>query len=331
MAYKINSMKNKEVLVLGGLGAIGSNVVHKALELKANVTNYDCLLPNSGANLINIGDIKDQINDVRADVRDFDTLKEHIQNKDFIFNCVAQTSHIESMNDPLLDIDINCRGQINILEAVRQFNPNAKVIYTGTRGQHGSMIFKPVDENHPDNPTDIYSANKLVGENYHLIYHKVHDLKTTSIRLPNVFGPRAEITNPKHSIVNLLIGNALLDKTTTVFEPGLQTRDCCYVDDAIDALFLCAQKEESNGEVFLIGSGKEIAFVDLVKLIIDIAGKGEWKFVPWPETMKKIETGDFFINYDKINKKLGWEPKNTLEEGIQKTINFYEKRLEKYI
>jgi UDP-glucose 4-epimerase len=269
--------------------------------------------------------------DVRADIRDFDKLKEQVKDQDVIFNCAAQVSHIESMNDPYTDININCTGTINLLEAARKFNDDAKIVYTGTRSQVGKMEFMPIDEKHPEFPTDIYSANKSVSEKYHLIYYKAYGIPTTSLRISNTYGPRAQIRHKGYGIINYLIRMAILNEVITVFEPGTQTRDCIYVDDVVDSMILAAQSHKSNGEVFFVGSSKDVMFIDLVKLIIKIAGNGRWKFVPWPSERKSIEVGDISINIDKIQKLLGWYPKTTLEEGLKRTIGFYNERLYEYL
>lgn len=329
--YKIKRMDDRNVLITGGLGFIGSNLAHRLVELGANVTIYDALLPRYGGNFANIEEIKDKIVDIRGDIRDFDQLKEHVKDQDIIFNCAAQVSHIESMNDPYADIDINCRGTINLLEAARRFNDDVKIVYTGTRSQVGKMEYSPIDERHPEFPTDIYSANKSVAEKYHLIYNTAYGIPTTSLRISNTYGPRAQIKQKGYGIINYFIRMAILNEVITVYEPGTQTRDCIYVDDVVDSMILAAQSDKANGEVFFVGSSKEIMFIDLVKLIIKIADSGKWKFVPWPSERKSIEVGDISLSIEKIQRLLGWRPKTSLEEGLKKTIVYYRDRIHQYL
>jgi len=328
--YKIRRMDGERVLILGGMGAIGSNLAHKITTLGAKVTIYDSFMEGTGANPINIKEIKDLVDVVKGDIRDIKPLTKAVKDKTIIFNCAAQVSHLVSMQDPFLDIDINCIGHINVLESCRKVNDSAKIIYTGTRGQNGEALYNPIDEDHPDNPIDIYGANKLASELYHFVYHKAYGIWTTSLRLTNTYGPRAQMNNPQHSIVNWLISKVLLDEEITVFEPGTQLRDINYMQDVIDALILASQNKKANGEMFLLGSGQGIEFVDLAKLIIEIAGAGKYRKVPWPEDRKTIETGSVVINYSKINKLLGWHPKTMPEEGIKKTISFYKRNFNSY-
>lgn len=329
--YNIKRMDGQRVLITGGLGFIGSNLAHHLVKLGANVTLYDALLPQYGGNLVNIQEIKDKVVDVRADMRDFNKLTEHVKNQDVIFNCAAQVSHVGSMTDPYTDIDINCTGTINLLEAARKFNDDVKIVYTGTRSQVGRMEYSPIDEKHPEFPPDIYSANKSVAEKYHLIYYKAYGIPTTSLRLSNTYGPRAQIRHKGYGIINYLIRMAILNEVITVYEPGTQTRDCIYVDDVVNSMILTAQSSNSNGEVFFVGSGKDVTFVDLVKLIVKVAGSGEWRFVPWPSERKSIEVGDISLNIEKIRRSLGWHPKTSLEEGLKTTIEFYRDRVHNYL
>jgi UDP-glucose 4-epimerase len=329
--FVIKRMDGQNVLITGGLGFIGSNVAHRAVELGANVTIYDALIKQYGGNLANIIEIKDKVSIVKGDVRDLELLENYVKDQDIIFHCAAQVSHIDSMRDPYTDIDINCRGTINLLEATRKCNDAAKIIYTGTRSQVGKMVYSPVDEMHPEFSVDIYSANKSVAEKYHLIYYKAYGLQTASLRLSNTYGPRAQIKQKGYGIINYLIRMAILNEVIAVYEPGTQTRDCIYIDDVVDSLLLAAQNKNSKGETFFVGSGKSYRFVDIVQLIIRIAGSGEWKFVPWPSERKSIEVGDVDLRIRKIERVLGWHPKTALDEGLNKTLKFYRDRITSYV
>ncbi|MBU1632527.1 MAG: SDR family NAD(P)-dependent oxidoreductase [Nanoarchaeota archaeon] len=328
--YQLKRMDSEEVLILGGMGAIGSCIAHTAVDLGANVTIFDNLTENTGANFANIKEIKDKVKFIKGDIRDFNSLKEVVKNKQIIYNCAGQVSHTISMQDPFLDIDINCRGQLNVLESCRRYNDSVKIIHTGSRSQFGAPKVIPLTEECLDYPTDIFSANKLANEFYHKIYYQNYGLKTTSLRLTNTFGPRAQTNNPGYNVVNWLIARAVLKEDLPIFEPGTQLRDINYVQDVVDAMILTSQSNRSDGEVFLVGSNKGISLLDLAKSIVAIAGTGNVKLVPWSAERKKIEVGDILIDYSKINKILGWYPKTSVEDGIRKTISFYRERFSEY-
>lgn len=324
-------MKGKKVLITGGLGFIGSNLAIKCLELGAEVCILDNLMPDTGANYHNIAGFEEKLEIVEGDIRNSVLMNEIVKEKDIIFNLAAQVSHVLSMENPLLDVDINCRGQIILLEACRMNNPSVKIVYTGTRTQTGSVEGGVIKEIMRDNPSDIYGAGKLASEIYHLIYYKAYGLKTTSLRLTNIYGPRAQIKNPKYGVVNWLIGKAIRGEDLTIFEPGTQLRDILHVDDVVDAMILASEKDEANGEVFLLGSGKGISLIEIANDIVKSVGNGKVRLVPWPPERKNIEVGDAVLDCGKIKEKLGWEAKIGFEEGMKRTIEFFEKNLNRYL
>lgn len=328
---KLPGMNGKRVLITGGLGFIGSNLAHKCLELGAKVTVFDCLDPNSGGNLYNIRGIKDSIRLVLRDVLNFDEVSRYIVDKDILFNCAASTSHPFSMREPWIDLDVNCRGVINLLEAARRFNKEIKFVHIGTSTQLGRLHFRPADENHPEFPTDIYSANKSVSEKYVLIYGQSYGMSVTVVRLPNVFGPRASIHSSDFTFVNYFIGLALQNKDITVFGDGAQLRNVLYIDDCVIALIMAALDNKANGEVFFATGDKHYSVAEIAKTIAKYIGSGQAKSVPWPKDRKVIEIGDAVITNKKISKELGWYPQIDLASGLIKTKQYYLSCLDKYL
>lgn len=324
-------LEGKKVLIIGGLGFIGSNLVHRCLELGAKVTIYDNLDPHSGGNLYNVNDIKNSIQLCFHDILDFDRLIEHIVGKDIVVNCAASTSHPFSMREPWLDMDINSRGVINILEALRRFNPEAKFVHLGTSTQLGRLIYQPADENHPENPTDIYSANKSVSEKYVLIYAHAYKLRTTVIRLSNVYGPRASIHSPEFTFNNYFIGQALQGREILIYGEGEQKRNLIYVDDAVDALLNASLNEDSNCETFLAVGDDHYSIHEIAQQIIDVFGKGSLRYIPWPNERKSTEIGDAVLSNNKIKRVLNWRPQTDFFCGLKCTQDYYSGCLERYL
>ncbi|MHB8565671.1 MAG: NAD-dependent epimerase/dehydratase family protein [Nitrososphaerales archaeon] len=329
--YSIERMNGASVLITGGMGFIGSNLARYMLGLGCRVTVYDSIAEPSGANQFNLAGIIDGIEFIKADVCDIVSLTEAIKDKDIIFNCAAQVSHTYSMIDPYKDVEINCKGMLNILEATRKINDKAKIVYTATRSQIGRPLTLPVGENHVEFPLDIYSANKSVAEKYHLIYHTSYGMHTTSVRLLNTYGPRAQIKNPGFGVINYFIGRALLGKEITVYKPGTQLREVNYVDDVIDALVLVAQSNATSGEIFNLGSDERSRLIDIVKTIVEISGSGSYVLTDSPSDRMNIEVGDIEMDFTKISNLLGWSPRIRLEEGLSKTIEYYKQHLHEYI
>ena len=160
----------QRVVITGGLGFIGSNLAHSLVETGAEVVIIDSLDPRSGGDIANIQGIDDRVELVSADICEFDAVASVVQNAAHLFHCAAHTSHPYSMRDPQLDVTVNCIGTLNVLEALRRFQPGARMVYVGTSTQIGPMISKPISERHPVAPVDIYSANKAAAEYYCRIY-----------------------------------------------------------------------------------------------------------------------------------------------------------------
>jgi nucleoside-diphosphate-sugar epimerase len=323
---------NENVLVTGGLGFIGSNIAQKLVALGAKVTIVDACLNPYGWNFANISEIRNKVKFVKGDIRNFKLMNKLVKGKDIIFDCAAQVSHTLSVKDPFLDVDINCKGPITILEAVRKAGTKPKIVYAGTRGEVGRMIYSPIDENHPTNPVDMNGINKLAAEKYYLLYNKLYEIPATSVRINNTYGERSMVKTGDYSIVNYFVRRALLNEQISIYGPGTQTRDFGYVQDVADAMVLAAQSDKANGEIFMLGTGKETRLVDMLKLILKTVGSTmEIKHLPWPEERKSIEIGNFVVTFKKIKKFLGWEPKTSMQQGIKNTVDFYRERIREYL
>lgn len=330
--YKLNNMGGQNVLITGGLGFIGSNIAQKLTSLGAKATILDACLDPYGWNFANIKKIKKKITFVKGDIRDLDLMKKIVKDMDIVFDCAAQISHLISVKNPLLDIDINCKGAMTVLEAVRSVNDKTKIVYAGTRGQIGKKTYSPIDEKHPTDPVDMNGIDKLAAEKYHMLYHRIYGIKTTSIRINNTYGERGQIKHDDYGLVNWWIRQALLNEQIVINGDGLQTRDFNYIGDVVDAMIIAVQNNKSDGEIFMLGSGKETSIRDLITLILRTVGsKMEIKSRPWPEDRKNIEIGNFLVDFSKIKNILGWYPKTSLDQGIKLTIEFYKKRLKEYL
>ena len=323
-------LKGQNILITGGAGFIGSNLAHECSTLGANITVFDTLKKELNANLANLEEVRDTINIVEGDTRNFDDIKEVVKDKDIIFNCAGHTSHSNSMKFPWLDLEINCRGNLNFLESVRKFNDAARIIFLGSSTQIGKMVFPIIDENHPECPLDIYSANKMVAEKYHLIYNKVYGLKITSIRCANIYGPRAAIHSNDYGFINYFIGLALKNKNITIYGNGEQKRMVLYIKDLTDAIIRASMKNKSIGEVIFAVGEDSYNINEIANAVVRIIG-GKISHIDWPEERKKIEIGDVKISNKKIKKLLGLRPKYNLENGLLETKEYYLTRLSKYL
>ena len=323
-------MHGQKVLITGGLGFIGSNIAHCCVGLGAEVTIYDCLDPRSGGNMHNLDGIEDDVRIILNDIRNLEGVSAAVLGQDILFSCAAFTSHPMSMREPLVDIEVNCQGMINILEAVRRFNKGVKVVHVGTSTQIGRMVHCPVDEAHPEFPVDIYSANKSVSEKYVLIYGRAYGIAATVVRLGNVYGPRSNITSSDFGFMNYFIGLGLQGKTLTVFGEGGQLRTVTYVEDAVAALVMAGQSSASDGEVLFAVSDDQVDIAHIATAIASNVG-GEVQFVDWPKDREIIEIGDAVISNSKIMSTLGWSAQCRLEDGLTRTKGYYQNCLDQYL
>ncbi|RKZ15072.1 NAD-dependent epimerase [bacterium] len=314
----------KKVLVTGGLGCLGSSLSLELVAAGAQVTIVDSCHPMFGANEHNLKAVRDKVTINVCDIRDADAINHLVKGQDLIFHIGMQTSHVDSMTDPFWDIDINCRGNMVVYEAVRHHNPGCYVIYAGTRGQYGVLEHTPVDETHRMQPTDIYGVNKVAAEGYGFVYNRAYKMPFCSLRVNNCYGPRHQMRHAKYGILNWFIRLAMDGETIKLYGDGAQQRDYNYVDDAIEAFLLAgANQDKCNGEAFNLGSGHARTLREATELIIAAAGKGALEFVPWPDDRKAIETGDYFADFSKFTAATGWQPQVGIEDGLAQTVEFY--------
>ena len=323
--------KNLNVLITGGLGFIGSNLAENLVKYGSYVTCVDSLIPEYGGNTYNISEIKSKIDINIADIRDQFSMNHIVKNKDIIFNLAGQTSHLDSMEDPLTDLDINCRSQITILEACKNYNPNVKIVFASTRQIYGKPIYLPVDENHPIQPIDVNGINKFAGESYHILYHNVYGINSTVLRLTNTFGQKMRIKDSKQTFLGIWLRNVLENKPICIYGDGSQLRDLNYIDDVVNALLMVAIYSKSNGKVYNLGSKEIISLNDLAEKLTQANGSGVIEKKQFPKKLKKIDIGNYYSNFDKITKEINWKPKFSINEGLLNTLNYYRSNLLKYI
>jgi len=320
----------KNALITGGLGFIGSNLAHRLVEFGANITLVDSLIPEYGGNLFNVEDIKDKVKINIADIRDQHGMNYLVRDQDFIFNLAGQVSHIDSMNDPYTDLDINCRAQLSFLEACRHFSPGVKIVYAGTRQQYGKPDYLPVDEKHLQHPTDVNGINKMAGEWYHILYNNVYNLRASSLRLTNTYGPRQLMKHNRQGFMSVFIRQLIDGQELKIFGDGKQIRDFNFVDDVVDAFLLVAGYSDCDGHIYNLGGDEPMMLVDLVELMIDVLGTGSYELVPFPPEKKRIDIGDYYGDYRQIKEVMGWNYATKMRDGLKKTFDYYEKYKEYY-
>jgi UDP-glucose 4-epimerase len=318
--------RGRRVLVTGGLGFIGSNLARRLVDHGADVFLVDSLIPEYGGNLANIAGIEDAVRVNISDVRDEHSFRSLIRGQEVLFNLAGQTSHVDSLHDPFTDLDINCRSQLSILETCRRENPEVRVVFASTRQLYGRPRYLPVDEEHPLAPVDPNGVNKAAGEGYHLVYGQVYGLRTSILRLTNTYGPRMRVRDDRQTFLGTWLRLVVEGGELLIFGDGTQRRDFTYVDDAVDAFLLAGARPEADGEIFNLGGDPPVSLAELAQLLVEVAGGGSYRLVPFPEERRSIDIGDYFADDSKIRGRLGWEPTVPLREGLARSIEYFRER-----
>lgn len=322
--------RGRRVLVTGGLGFIGSNLCRTLADLGARVTAVDSLLPDYGGNLFNLDGYEDKVRINIADVRGHG-MEYLVRGHEVLFNLAGQVSHIDSMSDPVTDLEINCTSQLRLLEAVRKGNPELKIVYAGTRQIYGRPRYLPVDEKHLLQPVDVNGINKISGEFYHLVYHQVYGIRASSLRLTNTYGERQLIRHNRQGFIGWFVRQAALGEEIQLFGDGLQKRDFNHVDDVVDAFLRAGAVDAADGQVMNLGDEHPVSLVELTKLLIEVSGGGSYVLVPFPPERKRIDIGDFYADISRAKAVLGWTPRVPLREGLARAVEYYRRHKEHYL
>ena len=315
--------KSYRILILGGLGFMGKNLYVELLKkgLSADIfSNTELLKEDPFFNLF-----KGRL--ILGDIRNIEDIKAVINEYDIAFSFAGISGAASSNYCPYLDMDINLKGHLNILEACREMNPHIRLIFPSSRLVYGKPVSLPVDENHPLRPESIYAVHKLTLENYYLLYHELFNLDVIILRISNPYGPFQSLSVSNYGIINLFIMKALKGEKINIFGDGHQQRDYLFIQDLAELLVSLIPSRKVSGEIFNIGYGEGISLYDSVMTIKKFVPQLNYATIDWPENFKKIETGDYISSISKIKALLDWKPMTNFEEGIEKTINYYREYL----
>lgn len=315
-----------KILIIGGAGFLGANLVRRCLaEPKTRITVMDSLDPHLHATTDNLREIWKQIHFIRGDLRDETLLAEIVQGQDVIFNCAAQTSHPLSIQYPLLDAEINCLGNLKLLEAVRLLNKDAVVVYTSSSTVIGKALNEVVDEDHWERPLEIYSANKSVVEKYYRIYHTIHDLKTVVLRFANLYGPYGK-GFPEFGFINYFIHLCWTKQEIKIFGTGRQMRNVMFAQDATDILWQAAQEPRLVGETFFATSKEHLTVRKIADTIVNVFKRGSVQHIEWPEERRLIEIENVRFSSERLYGITGWKARIDFKSGLRQTKKILEQK-----
>ena len=318
------------VAITGGLGFIGSTLAHRLVRLGSQVTVIDSSLPGSGANPFNLAGIADRVTVVAADIRDEAALRPHLASCRVLFNLAAQTSHQGSMAEPLLDLDVNARAQLALLEACRAVNREITIVFASTRQIYGRPEYLPVDEKHRIRPVDVNGVDKAAGEAFHLLFHDVYGMRCSALRLTNVYGPRMRIKDARQTFIGVWLRAAVEGRAFELWG-GEQLRDLTYVEDAVDAFLLAATTPAVQGQALNVGGDGVVSLRQLAEALVKANAGGDFVVREFPAERKRIDIGDYYADDGRFRQLTGWAPRTTLADGLAQALAFCRAHLPHYL
>jgi nucleoside-diphosphate-sugar epimerase len=323
-------LKDAKIVITGGVGLVGSNIARRLVALGCDVLLIDSLSENFGGNLHNISDIGDHLRLNISDIRDRHGLRFLLKDRDIMFNLAGQTSHLDSMEAPFEDLAINCTAQLGILETCRIVRPNIRIVFASTRQVYGRPQQVPVNEHHPVRPVDVNGINKAAGESYHLLYHAVHSMQTTVIRMTNTYGPGMRVKDARQIFLGAWVGQLLRGQSFEVWG-GNQVRDFTYVGDAADAFLAAAISPNTVGKLYNLGGSDVMSIQGVAELLIEIAGTGRYDIMEFPFNRRPIDIGDYYTDDAQFRKATGWSPTTSLRAGLSLSLDYYRQNSQHYL
>ena len=312
-----------KILVIGGMGFVGSHLSEEFVNTGHSVV----IASRSKKKIRNIANIIGHVKIEYGDITDYKWLETIIlkHKPDVIFHLAGQLTHYEAFENPLYDVDVNSKTTLVILETLRKMEKPCRLILGSTFWVVGKPKTLPINEETPCNPLNLYAADRLASEHYCRIYNRVYGLDALVMRLTNTFGPREQYNNPRKAALNYLLYKGFKGETVPIYDEGKFFRDYIYISDIVSAAKAIMEKGKS-GEIYFVGTNTPTWFYDIGKWIEELT-PGKVVYVESPEYHKKIDVGNIVVDNTKL-KKLGWNWKVPVKEGLKKTLEYY-RRLEK--
>jgi len=318
--------RSRRVLVTGGMGFIGSNLVLSLVEKGARVTVVDAQVPGCGWHPENLDAVRGRMELCPANIGDPARIRPLLAGQQVIFNLAGEISHINSMTNPARDLAINCEAQVRFLDLCRTENPKATIVYASSRQIYGRPKYLPVDEAHPVNPVDYNGVHKYATERYHFLLRQQFQMRTVCLRLGNTYGPRQGIHEDCRGFIDTFVRRALAGEQIVVFGDGRQLRGMNYVGDIVNAFLRAGQAGPKSSPVYNVGYPAPVSLWQIAETLCRIAGSPPPRLTPFPPERQAIDIGDYYPNAEKFCREFGWAPQVGLEEGLRKTVEFFRTR-----
>jgi nucleoside-diphosphate-sugar epimerase len=310
-------LRDRRILVTGGAGFVGSNLVKRLLRDGARVTVLDDLFTGRRENLPAEG-----VEFVHGSVCDPKVVEGVVAANELIFHLAARNIVISTRN-PREDFETNIGGTLNVLLAAKAAG-GKRIVYSSSTSVYGNPRYLPINEDDHLSLLTPYAVSKLAGENYCMAFYESYGLLTTAVRYSNIFGPGQDPANPYCGVVAKFLESLLAGRAPVIHGDGNQTRDFTYIDDAVEATVMAGVSDRALGEVFNVGSGVETRVNELAAVLIQLTGV---RVMPLHSDRRDIDNiRRRVVNIEKTRRALRWVPEVTLEEGLRRTVEWQRAR-----
>lgn len=309
---------SRKALILGAGGFIGSHLARHLLDSGWEVTAV-VRDPHSPSVARRLQGVAGDLDVVQADAAAPEALDRLVAGQDAVFPFAGRSGATASMEAPLDDLDANGRGQLAVLEALRRRNPDARVVFPGSRLQYGRCERLPVTEDHPQRPLSIYGVHKALGEQYHRLYLNTYGIPSTMLRISNPYGPLQDRPDSNFGVVGTFLARASRAQDIQLYGGGLQLRDYVYIDDLCRLCELSVTRIEAVGQVFNASGPEPVSLRQMAEAVVATVGRGRVVCTDWPPDAASVETGDYFGDTGRASRLLGWTPEVGLADGLAAT------------
>src|SRR6185436_5867126 len=311
MSYS-ESLGGKRIVVTGGAGFVGSNVVRRLLAEQARVIVLDDFYTGDDHNL---PADESNLEVIRGSVTDYDLVRDVTRGASLVFH-LAAGNIIVSTRNPREDYEVNIGGTLNVLMAARELKI-PRVVYSSSTSVYGNPKYLPINEDDATNMLSPYAVSKFAGENYCKAFYESYGLSVSAVRYSNVFGTAQRPDNPYCGVIAKFFEAAMAGESPRIHGDGEQTRDFTYIDDVVEATILAGVSSKAEGQVYNVGTGRETTINQLARMIVQIAGA--------QVELTHVDRRDIdnirrrVVNIEKIRRELRWVPSITIEEGLRRT------------
>jgi UDP-glucose 4-epimerase len=314
-------LSGQRIVVTGGAGFVGSNIVRRLLKEGARVVVLDDFY--TGA-MENLPADDPGVEVVRGTVTDYELVRDVVRGAAVVFHEAARNIIVSTRN-PREDYEVNIGGTLNVLLAARETQV-PRTVYASSASVYGNPRYLPINEDDATNMLSPYAVSKFAGENYCKAFYESYELSVAAVRYSNVYGLAQRPDNPYCGVIAKFFESAMNHEAPRIHGDGEQTRDFTYIDDVVEATLLAGISSKAEGQVYNVGTGRETTINQLARAIIRVTGAAVEPTYIDRRDIDNIRRR--VVNIEKIRRELRWVPSVTIEEGLRRTYQWLKETIE---